>query len=127
MTDPTSSFTEEVQLNWIEGGGLLSARGFRAAGVHCGIKAAKLDLMVLDAGRPVPAAGAFTSNRVCAAPVMRLSTNSMRSSASSSFSLPNALISAGAAAAPSAIKPSVPCFAISSVAALRMRETSVLS
>ena len=60
---------DDAPLQWLEEGGLLSAGGFRASGVHCGVKAAKLDLMVLDAGRPVPAAGVFTSNRVCAAPV----------------------------------------------------------
>jgi len=46
-------------------------QGFRAAGVHCGIKddAAKLDLALFVADRPAAAAGVFTTNRVCGAPV----------------------------------------------------------
>jgi len=45
--------------------------GFRAAGVHCGIKtdASKLDLALFVADRPAAAAGVFTTNRVCGAPV----------------------------------------------------------
>jgi glutamate N-acetyltransferase / amino-acid N-acetyltransferase len=52
-------------------GGATAARGFTAAGVHCGIKAkaGALDLGVLAAGRPVPAAGIFTTNLAQAAPV----------------------------------------------------------
>jgi glutamate N-acetyltransferase / amino-acid N-acetyltransferase len=45
--------------------------GFRAAGVHCGIKtdASKPDLALFVADRPAAAAGVFTTNRVCGAPV----------------------------------------------------------
>jgi glutamate N-acetyltransferase/amino-acid N-acetyltransferase len=45
--------------------------GFRAAGVHCGIKGnpAKLDLALFVADGPVTAAGVFTTNLVCGAPV----------------------------------------------------------
>ncbi len=45
--------------------------GFRAAGVACGIKGApsKLDLALFVADRPSTAAGVFTSNLVCGAPV----------------------------------------------------------
>lgn len=51
---------------------VLLAAGFRAAGASCGIKASgALDLAVVATsdGRPVPAAGVFTSNRAAAAPV----------------------------------------------------------
>jgi glutamate N-acetyltransferase/amino-acid N-acetyltransferase len=49
---------------------LLSARGFRAAGVAAGIKVSgKPDVGVLVAERPVAAAAAFTVNKVFAAPV----------------------------------------------------------
>ena len=51
-------------------GGITAARGFRAAAVHCGIKASALDLTVLAADRPVTAAGLFTMNLVQAAPVV---------------------------------------------------------
>jgi glutamate N-acetyltransferase/amino-acid N-acetyltransferase len=47
------------------------ARGFRFAGVHCGIRpdAQRLDLALVVSDRPAAAAGVFTQNRVCAAPV----------------------------------------------------------
>ena len=45
-------------------------RGFRAAAVKAGIKpSGGLDLAVLAADGPCAAAGTFTTNRVCAAPV----------------------------------------------------------
>ncbi len=45
--------------------------GFRAAGIHCGIKndPAKLDLALFVADGPATAAGVFTTNLVCGAPV----------------------------------------------------------
>jgi glutamate N-acetyltransferase/amino-acid N-acetyltransferase len=49
---------------------LIVPRGFRAAAVKAGIKpSGALDLAVLAADSPCAAAGAFTTNRVCAAPV----------------------------------------------------------
>jgi len=50
-------------------GGITAPAGFRAAGVHCGIKASALDLALLVADAPASAAGLFTINRVQAAPV----------------------------------------------------------
>lgn len=46
-------------------------KGFSAAGVHCGIKADrfKLDLSLFVSDRPCAAAGVFTTNLVCGAPV----------------------------------------------------------
>jgi glutamate N-acetyltransferase / amino-acid N-acetyltransferase len=45
-------------------------RGFRASGVKAGIKpSGGLDLAILAADGPCAAAGTFTTNRVCAAPV----------------------------------------------------------
>ncbi len=51
---------------------LLSPRGFRAAGVCCGIKrkAGALDLGLLLADAPAAAAAVFTTNKVVAAPVI---------------------------------------------------------
>ncbi len=45
--------------------------GFRAAGVHCGIKndSSKLDLALFVADGPATAVGVFTTNLVCGAPV----------------------------------------------------------
>lgn len=47
------------------------ARGFRFAGLHCGIKSdpARKDLAVILSDVPCAAAGVFTQNRICAAPV----------------------------------------------------------
>jgi glutamate N-acetyltransferase/amino-acid N-acetyltransferase len=52
-------------------GGITAPRGFRAAGVACGIKPnGRPDLAVIAADRPVPAAGIFTLNQAKAAPVL---------------------------------------------------------
>jgi glutamate N-acetyltransferase/amino-acid N-acetyltransferase len=53
-------------------GGVTAPAGFRAAGVHCGIKATHgaLDLALLVADHPSPAAGLFTTNLAQAAPVV---------------------------------------------------------
>jgi len=57
-------------------GGVTAPRGFRAAGVACGIKrrgtgaSAPLDFALLVADRPVPAAAVFTTNKAVAAPVV---------------------------------------------------------
>jgi glutamate N-acetyltransferase / amino-acid N-acetyltransferase len=47
------------------------ARGFRFAGVHSGLRSDpnRLDLALVVSDRPASAAGVFTQNRVCAAPV----------------------------------------------------------
>lgn len=60
-----------LELTPIEGGGVTSARGFVAAGVHAGFRKnpQRLDLALVAAERPVPVAGVFTTNRFCAAPV----------------------------------------------------------
>ncbi len=57
-------------------GGITAAKGFRAAGVHCGIKPtgktekdAPLDLALIVSMMPAHAAAVFTSNQVKAAPV----------------------------------------------------------
>jgi glutamate N-acetyltransferase / amino-acid N-acetyltransferase len=44
------------------------ARGYRFAGVHCGIRD-HTDLALIVSDSPASAAGVFTQNRVCAAPV----------------------------------------------------------
>lgn len=51
-------------------GGVVAARGFTAAGIHCGLKAeGRRDLALIVADEPVPAAAAFTTNALAAAPV----------------------------------------------------------
>ncbi|MEX0703880.1 MAG: bifunctional glutamate N-acetyltransferase/amino-acid acetyltransferase ArgJ [Planctomycetales bacterium] len=56
-------------MNWSTS--ILLPRGFRVAGVHCGVKPdpAKRDLALFVADGPCAAAGVFTQNRVCGAPV----------------------------------------------------------
>ncbi len=51
-------------------GGITAPRGFRAAGVLCGIKAKGLDLALIASGQRATAAGVFTINRAQAAPVV---------------------------------------------------------
>lgn len=50
-------------------GGVTAPRGFKAVGVHAGIKAEKLDMALLASDVPAVSAGVFTTNRVQAAPV----------------------------------------------------------
>lgn len=50
-------------------GNATSPKGFRAAGIHCGVKREKLDLALLVSEVPASAAGLFTTNKVKAAPV----------------------------------------------------------
>ncbi len=53
-----------------DGATLVIPRGFRACGIQAGLKASgMLDMAVLAADQPCAAAGTFTTNRVCAAPV----------------------------------------------------------
>lgn len=50
--------------------GITAPLGFRAAGLHCGIKKARvLDLALVVSDRSGPIGGVFTTNRVVAAPV----------------------------------------------------------
>jgi glutamate N-acetyltransferase/amino-acid N-acetyltransferase len=55
-------------------GGVTAPKGFRAAGVSCGIKKrnatnpAPLDLALITSERAVPAAAVFTTNKAVAAP-----------------------------------------------------------
>ena len=51
-------------------GGIAAPKGFRAAGVLCGIKARGLDLALVASTERASAAGIFTQNRARAAPVV---------------------------------------------------------
>lgn len=51
-------------------GGITAARGFTAAGVHCGIKMGKKDLALVVSECPAATAATFTTNKVAAAPVI---------------------------------------------------------
>jgi len=54
----------------ISDGGITAAKGFRAAGLHCGVKKSHKDLALVVSDVPATAAGVFTTNRVAAAPVV---------------------------------------------------------
>ena len=51
-------------------GGVTAARGFRAAGIHAGIKKKKKDLAIVVSDLPAVVAGVFTKNKVVAAPLV---------------------------------------------------------
>src|SRR6516225_116532 len=58
-------------LSTITGGGVATARGFRAAGVSAGIKAnGKPDLALVVADKAAQVAAVYTTNKVLAAPVI---------------------------------------------------------
>jgi glutamate N-acetyltransferase/amino-acid N-acetyltransferase len=66
MTASTMSESEALSL---VKGDAASPKGFRAAGIHCGVKREKADLALLVSEVPASAAGVFTTNKVKAAPV----------------------------------------------------------
>jgi glutamate N-acetyltransferase/amino-acid N-acetyltransferase len=51
-------------------GGITAPKGFRAAGIHCGVKKSKRDLCLVVSDVPASAAVVLTTNRVQAAPVL---------------------------------------------------------
>ena len=59
-------------LEIVEGGGVTSALGFKAAGVHAGFRADpnRLDMALVSADQPCACAATFTQNVFCAAPVI---------------------------------------------------------
>jgi glutamate N-acetyltransferase/amino-acid N-acetyltransferase len=63
-------FPEITAMAATSGRGVTAALGFRAAGVHCGIKPADLDLAIVACDSPATAAALFTTNVVKAAPVL---------------------------------------------------------
>ncbi|SET65826.1 glutamate N-acetyltransferase [Natronincola peptidivorans] len=51
-------------------GDITSPKGFKASGVHIGIKKRKKDMSLIVSDVPAEAAGVFTTNKACAAPVI---------------------------------------------------------
>ncbi|MEE0845414.1 MAG: bifunctional glutamate N-acetyltransferase/amino-acid acetyltransferase ArgJ [Eggerthellaceae bacterium] len=58
-------------VSFVEGGGVTSALGFKAAGVHAGFRKnpERFDMALVVADQPCACAGTFTQNVFCAAPV----------------------------------------------------------
>jgi glutamate N-acetyltransferase / amino-acid N-acetyltransferase len=50
--------------------GITAPKGFRSAGIHCGIKKSRKDLALIVSDFPATAAAVFTLNKVQAAPVI---------------------------------------------------------
>ena len=50
--------------------GITAPKGFRSAGIHCGIKRSRKDLALIVSNLPATAAAVFTLNKVQAAPVL---------------------------------------------------------
>jgi glutamate N-acetyltransferase/amino-acid N-acetyltransferase len=50
-------------------GGVTTPKGFKATGIHCGIKKERLDLAMIYSLRPAVAACAYTQNKMRAAPI----------------------------------------------------------
>ena len=61
----------ELMFDTIENGGVASACGFSAGGIHAGFRGDpnRLDMALVEADELCPAAGVFTQNVFCAAPV----------------------------------------------------------
>ncbi|MFY3792221.1 bifunctional ornithine acetyltransferase/N-acetylglutamate synthase [Ureibacillus sp. MALMAid1270] len=61
--------TTGYELKRISSNNIVSPKGFKAAGIHCGIKHKKKDLALLVSEVPASVAGVFTTNAVQAAPL----------------------------------------------------------
>ena len=61
----------DTALRTVPEGGVTSAKGFKAAGIHAGFRKDpdRPDFALVCTEKPVPCAGVFTQNRFCAAPV----------------------------------------------------------
>lgn len=73
LRDPNACASELPEpLTVLEGGGVTSAKGFTAAGIHAGFRAdpQRKDFALIVADEPCAAAGTFTTNIFCAAPVI---------------------------------------------------------
>lgn len=57
-------------LKYIENGSITSVKGFKAAGIHCGLKKKRKDLALIYSKTPCSTAGTFTLNKVIAAPLV---------------------------------------------------------
>ena len=70
QNDHQAKDTNGMAINWTEiDGGVCAPTGFRASGLPCGIRARRPDLALIVADSLASAAGVFTTNRLCAAPV----------------------------------------------------------
>ena len=72
MTFQTNNDSDkDLAFDVVESGGVTSALGFRAGGIHAGFRKnpGRLDMALVEADELCPAAATFTQNVFCAAPV----------------------------------------------------------
>jgi glutamate N-acetyltransferase/amino-acid N-acetyltransferase len=65
----------------IKNGSVTSPKGFKAAGINCGLKEKKKDLALIKSDVPATVAAVFTTNRVAAAPVLISRENAAKGTA----------------------------------------------
>lgn len=58
------------QVKHVSGTNITSPKGYKAIGIHCGLKHKKKDLAVLLSEVPASVAGVFTTNAIQAAPLL---------------------------------------------------------
>jgi len=61
--------TEKGKIHLLENGHVTTPKGFRAGGVHCGIRKIKLDFGWVYSETPASAAGVYTLNKIQASPL----------------------------------------------------------
>ena len=64
LAEVTSNYTYE------ENGSITSVKGFKASGIHCGLKKKNKDLALIYSDVPAVSAGVFTTNKAAASPVI---------------------------------------------------------
>lgn len=71
MSITKDAYAEKFGFEYVEDGGVATACGFAAAGVHAGFREdpERLDMALVVADEPCACAGVFTKNVFCAAPV----------------------------------------------------------
>ncbi|WP_407270241.1 bifunctional ornithine acetyltransferase/N-acetylglutamate synthase [Radiobacillus sp. PE A8.2] len=69
MGEYTSNLVTKDKIHVVEGGNVTTPAGFKAGGLHCGIRKSKLDLGWLYSDVPASAAGVYTTNLFQAAPL----------------------------------------------------------
>lgn len=94
MSISKTAFAEGAAFDCIPEGGVTSARGFKAGAVHAGFRrnASKADLALVVADEPCAAAGVFTQNVFCAAPVQFSKAQMQASSGSPSWGCMRAIV-----------------------------------
>lgn len=94
MSITQDDYAQQYGFPFVPEGGVTSAQGFKAAGIHAGFRknSEKLDLALVAADQPCAAAAAFTQNVFCAAPVQFSKSQFEQSSGSPSYGSMRAVV-----------------------------------